>query len=209
MISITRAGIVILVLLMASQQPITALADSDNTAAKNITIKHDFIGEELNELDSWGGLVRIDETSKQFLFDEGLSPYQVVKLPAVTTPYIMRAELTYPGVRDNGILWASVLLLDSTGNVIGKVVTPKDKEGKLMTLSSRIKIEIDPAKVFFVVFYSNSADIGKMTTVAWTRANDTLYAKTRFSQFGELQIYLVKSTTKCRFSSNLEKCQPH
>ena len=209
MISVTRVGIMILALLMIGQQPITALAEIDNTAAKNISIKHDFIGEELNELDSWGGLVRIDETSKQFLFDEGLSPYEVVKLPAVTTPYIMRAELTYPGVRDNGILWASVLLLDSTGNVIGKVVTPKDKEGKLLTLSSRIKIEIDPAKVFFVVFYSNSADVGKMTTVAWTRVNDTLYAKTRFSQLGELQIYLVKSTTKCRFSSNLEKCQPH
>jgi hypothetical protein len=208
MISITRAGIMILVLLIAGQQPVTALADTDDSAAKNITIKHDFIGEELNELDNWGGLVRIDETSKQFMFDEGLSPYQVVKLPAVTTPYIMRAELTYPGVRDNGILWASVLLLDSTGNVIGKVVTPKDKEGKLLTLSSRIKVEIDPAEVFFVVFYSNSADIGKMTSVAWTRVNDTLYAETRFSQFGELQIYLVKSTTKCRFSSNLEKCQP-
>jgi hypothetical protein len=208
-ISIRLAGPAMLAVLMAFQPSSSALADTYKAPVEKPEIEHDFISEELNELDNWGGLVRIDKTSRKLQFEEGLSPYQVVKLPAVTTPYWLRAELTYPGVRDDGVLWPLLLLLDHTGKVIDKVTAAKEKDGKPLTLSSRVTVQIDPAKVFFVVFYSNPDDAEKLTTVAWTRVNDTLYVKTKFSQVGELQIYLTKLTTKCRFSSNLDKCQPH
>lgn len=198
-----------LALLISLQQSgvVAAEIESAKPAPEKWT-SHNFIADELNELDSWGGLVRIEQTSSKLVFDEGESPYQVVKLPAVTTPYILRAELTYPGVRDNGILWSNILLLDSAGNIVRKVVTPKVKDGKLLTLSSRISVEIDPTKVFFLVFYSDKNNLGEVSTVSWARVDGTLYVKTGFSQTGEIQIYLVQATKKCRFSGNITKCQP-
>lgn len=198
---------ILLILFLVISSKVSQAGMRINSIEQDLESTRKNIDNVLPELDAWGGVVTVDKNSRIAVFEEGSAPYAIVKLPPVNDKYIMRVAMTFPAIRDYGIFWPTMLLLDDKMQIIRKVSVKPRLEGSLVASNALKKVNIDPKIIKYLIFYMEPGLLGKRATLVWTKTNGSLQATANFSQTGELQIYNYKDTKQCIFSSNLDKCQ--
>lgn len=199
---------ILLILFLVISSKVSQAGMRINSIEEDLESARKNIDNVLPELDAWGGVVTVDKNSRIAAFEEGSAPYAIVKLPPVNDKYIMRVAMTFPAIRDYGIFWPTMLLLDDKMQIVGNVSVKPRLEGSLVASNALIKVNIDPKIIKYLIFYMKPELLGRRATLVWTKVNGSLQASANFSQTGELQIYHYRDTKQCLWSSNLDKCQP-